>query len=209
MFPPRWFAPYDVVIQLVMALVSIGIAVFAYQGFQWVKEKSLYYLSMAFGLLAIGFFAIGITLFYSMLVPTPGPFEAMPLPIIDLGFWLYYLFSIAAFGILVYAYSKKLRGVPIALAAFGAGLSSFAPFLETVVIFLILLVLVAQAAHYMRHRTRLGLAVMTSFAFILLSHLLILTSGFESLQYVMGKVIQLGSFVVLFIVLLSMRGPNE
>jgi hypothetical protein len=209
MFPPRWFVPYDILIQLVMVLISAGIAVYAFKGFQWIKERSLYFLSMAFSLLAIGFFANGVTLSYALWVAVPEPHGPMSMPWIDLGFWLYYLFSIAAFSILVYAYARNAKGAPVALAAFGVVLSAAAPVLQSIIIVLLLLVVIAQVAHLLHHRTKFSALVMISFSFIFLSNVMIFTSGWESDQYVIGKVVQLGAFLTLLFMMLLMRGADE
>lgn len=210
MFPPRWFVPVDILIQFVMALISIGIAVYAYRGSKWVKERSLYYLSISFAMLAAGFLSIGLVLTYSYVVEIPGPHQlSPPLPVIDLGFWLYYMFSIAAFAILVYAYAKNIRGASVALAAFGIVLSALLPLMETVIIILLVCIVVAQVVHYSKHRSKVGFMVTASFGLILVSHILVATSGAESDQYVAGKIVQLVGFLALLVVLLLMRGPDE
>jgi hypothetical protein len=209
MYPPRWFLPYDIIIQLVMTLVSMGIAIYALRGFRWVKERSLYYLYLAFVLLAIGFFASGVTYGIDFLGKLSGPGAPPSVPILDLGTLAYYLFSIAAYAILAYAYFRNVRDASIAIAAFGSVFMAAAPVLETVVIVLLFMIVFAQLIHLSVRRSRSALAVCGSFGLILVSNILVLTSSVESEDfYVAGKVLELVAFVILLLLLLRMRGPR-
>ena len=210
MYPPRWFLPYDIIIQLVMTLVSMGIAVYALRGFRWVKERSLYFLYLAFVLLAIGFFVSGVTFGIDFLGKFSGPGGTLPsVPILDLGTLAYYLFSIVAYAILAYAYFRNVRDASIAVAVFGTIFMTAAPVLETVVIVLLFMIVFAQLIHLSVRRSRSAMAVCGSFGLILLSHVLILTSSVESEDfYIVGKILELVAFVVLLLLLLRMRGPQ-
>lgn len=209
MFPPRWFIPYDILIQLVMTVASMGIAITALRGFRWVKEGSLYYLYLAFAILAIGFFANGVTLGYDYLIRTGDPHTMPPVVFIDLGFTLYYLASIVAYGILVFAYFRNVREASIAAAIFGVMLTSTAPFLESVIIVLLFAVVFAQLIHLSIRSSRSSIMVCSSFVLILISHILVLTSDIGSDDlYVMGKLMQIIAFSVLLSLLLKVRRPE-
>jgi hypothetical protein len=209
MFPPRWFMPYDVIIQLVMTLVSMGIAIYALRGFRWVKESSLYHLYLAFAILAIGFFANGLTLGIDFITRTPGPHPPSPMLFMDLGFMIYYVASIVAYGILVYAYFKNVRNASMATAVFGVFLTATAPFMESIIIVLLFGIVFAQLIHLSIHASRSSILVCSSFALILVSHILILISdaGSEDL-YVIGKLLQLVAFCALLLILLKVRRPE-
>jgi hypothetical protein len=209
MFTPRWFMPYDVLIMLVMTAVSMGIAIYALRGFRWVKERSLYYLYMAFVLLAIGFFANGLTLGYDFLQRTGDPNSFQPMTFIDLGFAIYFFCSIVAYGILAYAYFRNVRDASIAAAIFGVLLTSAMPVLDCIIIVLLFALVFAQMIHLSIHRSRYSIIVCSSFVLILVSHVLVLMSDMEQQDYyVIGKLLQLGAFVMLLAMMLKLRGPE-
>lgn len=209
MFSPRWFMPYDVLIMLVMTAVSMGIAIYALRGFRWVKERSLYYLYLAFILLAIGFFANGLTLGYDFLQRTGDPHSFQPMMFIDLGYAVYFSCSIVAYGILAYAYFRNVRDASIAAAIFGVLLTSSLPAIECIIIILLFALVLAQIIHLSIHRSRYSMVVCSSFALILVSHVLVLMSDMDHQDYyVFGKLLQLGAFVMLLALLLKMRGPE-
>jgi hypothetical protein len=209
MFSPRWFMPYDILIQLVMTMVSMGIAIFALRGFRWVKEKSLYYLYLAFAILAIGFFANGIGLGYDFIVRSGGPNSMSPMLFIDLGFLIYYVASIFACAILVYAYFRNVRDASIAAAVFGIFLTATAPLLESLIIVLLFAIVFAQIIHLSIRSSKNSIIVCLSFGLILLSHILVLTSDMASENYyVVGKILQLIAFVILLAMLMKVRKPE-
>lgn len=209
MFTPRWFMPYDVLIMLVMTAVSMAIAIFALRGFRWVKERSLYYLFMAFVLLAIGFFANGLTLGYDFLQRTGDPNSFQPMAFIDLGYAIYFLCSIVAYGILAYAYFRNVREASLAAAIFGMLLTSSIPLIECIIIVLLFALVFAQIIHLSIHRSRYSMIVCGSFMLILASHIMMLMSDMAHQDYyVFGKLLQLGAFVMLLAMLLKLRGPE-
>jgi len=187
----------------------MAIAVFALRGFRWVKERSLYYLYLAFTLLAIGFFAHSMTLGYDFLERLSDPHIMPSTTLMDLGFALYYVTSILAYGILVYAYFRNVREASIAVAVFGVMMTSFSPLLESIIIVLLFAIVFAQIIHLSIRSNLSSMVVCGSFATILASNLLVLMSdaGSEDL-YVIGKVLQLAAFIVLLALLFDIRRPK-
>jgi len=209
MFVPRWFMPYDIIIMLIMTVVSMGIAIFALRGFRWVKEKSLYFLYLAFAVLAIGFFANGLTLGYDFLERTGSPDAMSPMVFIDLGYMIYYGASIFAYGVLVYAYFRNVRDASIAAAVFGMFLTAALPLFESLIIVLLFAVVFAQIIHLSIRTSKNSIIVCSSFVLILVSHILILTSDFDTENnYVYGKVLQLIAFGILLAMLMNARKPE-
>jgi hypothetical protein len=123
MFPPAYFLTLDIVLQLITAVVALAVAVFAFRGFRWVGEKNLLYIYLAFTMLAVAFFASGVTYAYAWLAKLTFARGAAPLFVLDLGLWTYYILSIVAYGILAFAYLHRVRDVPVAAAI--AGTPSF------------------------------------------------------------------------------------
>ena len=157
MFPPRWFLPYDAAFQLITGLVALAVAVYALQGYRWVKERTLYALFLAFTLLSVALLVNSITLSYTYLVDMSFAHHAQGMCGVDIGFWVYYLISALAFLILVYAYASRLQDASIALAsmlilgqrAVGGSIVGFAPYMELVLVALLVIIVLAQVFHLM------------------------------------------------------------
>ena len=131
----------------------------------------------------------------------------------DVGFWIYYIISIIALIILVYAYASRLRDASLVLAAMGlaaqrmvgGSLLGAAPYMEMVVIALLVIIVIAQAAHLTVKRGLYSIAVTWSFLLMLLSHILILLSPVEDVVHVVGRVLELFGFLSLLGVLYLLR----
>lgn len=209
MFPPRWFIPFDVLFQLFTALVALGIGLYAFRGYLWIRERTLYALFLAFMLLSAGLFTNALTLAYALSAGLSLGRKVVPL--VEVGYWAYYLLSILALAILVYAYLRRLGERNIALAAGGAAAAmtssivTAAPALDLVLTALLFLILAAQLAHLQVKRSRVAVLVALGFLLLLLSHVLILLSQAADLMYVASKVVQLGGFLVLLLALYRPR----
>lgn len=222
MFPPRWFLPYDAAFQLITAFVALAVALYALHGYRWIRERTLYALFLAFLLLSIGLFINGITLSYSYATGVTFSKVGSSSLVADVGFWAYYLMSMVAYSLLVYAYAKRLRESTTALAAGGGmgmgkgggsggvGISLVAagPVMELVLVILLLVVLIAQLAHLTVKRNRYSITVTVSFALLLASHILFMFSSIEDVIYVVGRAVELTGFISLLAVLIGLRGAR-
>jgi len=166
-FPPHWFLPYDAIFQLITAFVALAVAVYALKGHQWVKERTLYNIFLAFLLLSIGLFINGITLAYTYAMDISFTTSSDQLSIADIGFWSYYVMSMLAYSLLIFTYASKLRESKIALAGgvgaggsggagggglpggggAGSSLISAGPVMELILVILLLIIVIAQIAH--------------------------------------------------------------
>ena len=157
MIPPRWFLPYDVMIQLITAFVALAVGLFAYRGFALIRDRTFKALSIAFVLLSMGFFIKGLALAMAWAYGVGYAEHGALVNVLNLGFWSYYILSIAAFGILVYIYSRKLgeQGTMLAAAA-APTLLLVSPTLELVIVVLLLIVLTLNLPifPYVGRRTR-------------------------------------------------------
>lgn len=229
MFPPRWFLPYDALFQLITAFVALAVAMYALKGHQWVRERTLYALFLAFLLLSIGLFINCITLTYTYLFGVSFTSPSDPLSVADMGFWAYYALSMFAYSLLVFAYTLRLResSMPLSMlllvgaggngsgggagggggggGAAGSTLLTAGPVAELILVILLLIIVISQLAHLMVRRSRYAIMVTLSFLFMLVSHLLIMFSSHEDIVYVVGRVLELTGFLSLFVVLYGLR----
>lgn len=218
MFPPDWFLPYDAIIQFLTAAVALAVGLFAFRGHQWIKERTLLALSLAFMMLSIGLFVNSLTLTYAYLSGESLARNSTSLGLAGWGLWAYYIMSILAYSVLVYAYSSRLRHTTIALAAggmMGKGNSAAGsavlvagPYLELVLIALLLIILVAQLAHLAVKRSRYSIIVSLSFLLLLASHILIMFGSIVEITYVLGRLLELGGFLALLGLLYGLRGAR-
>jgi len=206
MLPPGWFLALDVLFQFTTTVIAVGVAAFAYRGFRWMGERTFLFLSLAFCLLAAGFFINGLTLGYAIVVKLTFARAQAPFFIADIGLWAYYILQIAAYSVLVYAYTRKLRSVPTAAAVLGGTLFLFGPIAEIIIVILLFVIVLAQIVHYSARKSRNSLIVIGSFLFLLMGNLLILFSTFDSFVYVLGKVLQMVAFFSLVLLLYRLRG---
>jgi hypothetical protein len=216
MFPPRWFLPYDAVFQIVLAMVALAVAAYALRGHQMIKERTLFALFLSFLLMSIALFVNAATLSTTYVTATTFARTAQPASAADMGFWIYYLLSIMALTILIYAYADRLRGTTAAAAgalflgtAAGGSLLEAGPVLEMAIVILLALVVMAQVLHYLSKRNKFSLMVAVSFSLILLGHLLIMVSSYEDSLYVLARFFELAGFISILVVLyLLMRGKG-
>lgn len=206
MFPPGYFLIIDIVLQLITAGVALAIAAFAFRGHRWIGERNLMFIYAAFTLLAIAFFASGLTYAYALLAKVTLSVGAAPILVLDMGLWVYYILSVFAYGLLTYAYLRRVREVPIAAAIVGTSLFLAAPPLETILIILLFAIFLSQVVHYGARKSRNSLIVTSSFLMLLLSHIFILFGNLASVSYVVGKILQLFAFISLLYLLSRMRG---
>ena len=192
-----------------LRFVALAVAVYAFKGFHWVRESSLYYLGFGFVFLFVGYLVYGLTLGYAYLAKVPFGDRETPFMVMDVGFWIYYILSIIAFALILYAYLGKhpevMAMVPPAL---GGSLAVAGPIMESILVIMLFLILAAQIMRHMERRSVGSLNVIACFALVLLSHLLILLSDLDPLIYVAGKILQLVSFLLLLALLYRLRGSG-
>jgi hypothetical protein len=225
MFPPHWFLPYDAIFQLITAFIALAVAMYALRGHRWVQERTLYALFLAFLMLSVGMFVNGLTLTYTYIFDISFKTSSSALSIADIGFWAYYIVSMIAYSLLIFAYTSRLRESSIVLAGglFGAGsngsggggtggggtggssLLTLGPFMEMILVILLIIVVIAQLAHLVVKRNRYSIMVTLSFLLLLMSHILIMFSSLEDIVYVAGRFLELFGFVALFAVLYGLR----
>lgn len=213
MFPPRWFLPYDALFQLITALVALAIAIYALRGYQWVRERTLYALFLAFSLLSAALFINSITLSYTYFVGISYARKTQEISGADVGLWIYYIISIVALLILVYAYASRLREASLAIAgmailgkkAVGGSLIEVAPYMEMILVALLVLIMIAQVVHLSVKRSWYSMGVTASFFLILASHILIMFSPVENIVHVAARTLELVGFLTLLAVLCYLR----
>jgi hypothetical protein len=201
---PRWFIPFDVLVQLVATLVTVAVSIYALRAYRQVRDGSLYALFLCFLLLALASCADAMTGAYTILARLNDGGSAGPM--LQLGFWAYYLLTIAAYSILLAGYWRNHREASVAGAVVVSTLIS-SPGLELIVIILLLAILIIQLTKCVGSRNENAWLVAFAFALMLVAHALILLGAFAPFLYAGGMLIELGGFICLLLVLWRVRSP--
>jgi len=135
--PPHWFMPLDATIQLLTGIVALAVALYAYRGYRWVQEGSLLRIFVAFLLLALAFIISGVVMSFAQVQHMSFEEAAGFGDLTQAGFALYYALSIAAYGVLIYTYWRRLGW--FAAAPMGPLVLFNSPPLELIVILLLAL----------------------------------------------------------------------
>ena len=199
--PPRWFMPLDTTVQLFTGIVAIAVALYALRGYRWIKEPSLHNIFMAFSLLAIAYLINSLTLGAAYLGRIPFD-QTNDLGLyVQLGFAVYYGFSIVAYGLLLYTYWKSGRYSALAAAPAAPLLMYDSPPLELIIILLLGGILIAQILKEQRPGRGIQGLVSFSFLLMLVSHIMILFESSDYLMYFTAKGLQLVGFALIGYVL--------
>jgi len=208
MFPPGWFIVVDVIFQFVTAMIATAVAVFALRGYRWVGERTLFYLFLSFSLLATAFFINALTLSYAIALKLTFARAQAPFFIADIGLWIYYILEVAAYLILAYSYTKRLRFTAVNAAILGGSLFLFGPIAEMIIVVLLFIITLAQFSYYSTRKSMNSLIVSFSFLLLLIANVLIIFGTFTSVGYVAGKLIQMTAFLSLLLLLYRLRGTE-
>lgn len=207
MFPPGWFVVLDVILQFVTALIATAVAIFAFRGYKWSGERTLFCLFLSFSLLATAFFINALTFTYAIALKLTFAEARAPFFIADVGLWAYYILEVTAYMILAYSYARRLRGA-VAGAVLGGSLFFFGPLAEMIIVVLLFVTTLAQFSYYSAKRSTNSLIVSVSFSLLLIANVLMLFGMFTSVGYVAGKLIQMVAFLSLLVLLNRLRGTE-
>ena len=197
--PPRWFIPLDTTVQLFTGIVAVAVALYALRGYRWIRESSLQNLFMAFMLLGIAFLVNGTTMAYAFNEHIPFDQTSGSGMVLQVGFAIYYGFSIVAYGLLLYTYCRQWGSV--AAAPLGPLVVFSSPPLELVIILLLGGILLAQLLREVRPGRGMQGVVSLSFALLMASHILILFETGDYTTYFLAKGLQLAGFALMGVML--------
>jgi hypothetical protein len=186
-------------VQLFTGIVAVAVALYALRGYRWVRESSLQNLFLAFTLLGIAFLVNGIVMGYAYQEHIPFDQTMGNGLILQVGFAIYYGFSIVAYGLLLYTYCRQWGSVAAAPLAPMVVFSS--PPLELVIVLLLGGILLAQLLREVRPGHGVQGAVSLCFGLLMASHILILFETGDYATYFLAKGLQLAGFAVMGIVL--------
>ena len=165
------------------------------------QEGSLLRIFVAFLLLALAFIISGVVMSFAQVQHMSFEEAAGFGALTQAGFALYYALSIAAYGVLIYTYWRRLGW--FAAAPMGPLVLFNSPPLELIVILLLGLIISAQIWPERGRSWRSRGVVTVSFILVLISHLLILfeSGSNDYLLYLLARGLQMFGFALMVVFL--------
>jgi hypothetical protein len=192
--------------EFIAFVIAIAIANQALKGYRLSKEKTLLYLNISFVLIGAGLLVDGLA---SLIVLLAHARRAFFYPF-AVGYSIYFVAQVVAYGLLVYAYIHQARGVsgPAVLAA--------APFLffernavtELILIFLLAYIATQTGINYSINKNSNSMLVFGAFVSLVVAHVFFLVFIVVPIFFVFAHVAQLLGFLLLLVMLLRVNQPT-
>jgi len=215
---PLWFVGFDSLMEFVAFIIALAIAFQAFKGYRLTKQRTLLYVQFSFALLSAGLLVDSLAGFLGILARSLKGIEILT----QVGYTIYFLVQVLAYGILVYAYVSQTRTLSTASPALPlvslSGITAlqtsqspvvkplplleYHPISEIVLLFLIVYIAFQTAINYSATKERNALLVFLGFLLLALSHLFFILALLRPLFFVFGHVFQLLGFVSLLMMLL-------
>jgi len=222
---PLWFVGFDSLMELAAFLIALAIAYQALKGYRLTRQRTLLYVHFSFVLLSAGLLVDSFAGFLGILARALRVTVALTL----VGYLIYFLAQLLAYGLLIYAYVFQTRGlsttsIPSLFAPLFSSLAlqaqpgpfvkllgplvQYHPIPEIMLLFLIFYITVQTGLNYSATKDRNAFLVFLAFLFLALSHLFFILEPLRPLLFVIGHVLQLSGFVSLLTMLLRVTGTK-
>lgn len=218
MIRPLWFVGFDSLMEFIAFIIALTIAFQAFKGYRLTRQRTLLYVQFSFALLSAGLLIDSLTGFLGILARSLKGVEILT----QVGYTIYFLAQVLAYGILVYAYVSQTRAMsttsvsPLLVPLFGFStlqvsqapvikslpLLEYHPISEIVLLFLVVYIAFQTGINYSATKDRNAFLVFLGFLLLALSHLFFTLMPLGPLFFVFGHVFQLLGFVSLLTMLL-------
>lgn len=211
---PKWFAGFDLAIELLCMIVAIIITAYSYKIFKFIKEKKYFYFSLAFFFISGAFFVRVAVYALNFLIHPPATLNLTQEMVRELakisalkvlGTFIPIILMLAAFMVLISISLNIKEKKVISLLFILSFISSFlGVFLHQAWYYIISFTLLAYISNYFltnykQKRTSTSLVVFVSFAIFALSQFMFVMSTLHRPCYVIAEIVQLVSFVMLLV----------
>lgn len=218
MIRPLWFVGFDSLMEFIAFIIALTIAFQAFKGYRLTRQRTLLYVQFSFALLSAGLLIDSLTGFLGILARSLKGVEILT----QVGYTIYFLAQVLAYGILVYAYVSQTRAMsttsvsPLLVPLFGFStlqvsqapvikplpLLEYHPISEIVLLFLVVYIAFQTGINYSATKDRNAFLVFLGFLLLALSHLFFTLMPLGPLFFVFGHAFQLLGFVSLLTMLL-------
>jgi hypothetical protein len=203
---PSWFFGFDSLMEFIAFVIAIAIANQALKGYRLSKEKTLLYLNISFVLIGAGLLVDGLSSLIVLLAHARRGF-LYPFAV---GYSIYFVAQLIAYGLLVYAYIHQARGVS------GPALMAAIPFLffernavtELILIFPLAYIATQTGINYSINKNTNSMLVFGAFVSLVLAHVFFLIFVVVPIFFAFAHIAQLFGFLLLLAMLLRVNQPK-
>lgn len=195
------FLAVNLFMEVLDGVIALLIGYFAFKGYRAVRERVFLYLHFSFMLLGVGFLAHG---FATGLAAVRRPRLGLGVPLLNLGYLIYFITELAAYSLLIYGYLQQTRVLASSLSpAVLPFLIEYNPVSEMVIFCLTAFVTAQCAVNYSVKRKGSLLLVLVGFTLITLSHVFFSMARASGLLFLTAHILQLAGFISLLAMLLK------
>lgn len=214
---PNWFIGFGILMDILFAIVSIAVAIFAYKIYKVSKEESVKKFSIGFLFISISYLFLSLTSLF-LINQLTGDDRVLNFATLQttglIGLFLYMIFFIAGLVTIFYANIKSNKTesyflmLILGILAVFTNINDIAAFHITSS-FLLLFINYHYFKEYVINKNKKTLLVFIAFIFLLLSHFVfIFPVTYE--EYVIAHVLELVSYsLILFSLIKSMKNPYK
>ncbi len=193
---PTWFFILSVVLELFIGIVSILTALVSYRAFRFSKNIKIFYFSLGFMLISTAMFLHIFLITLNILTPLPARISLERLSIDRFVVTIFYIFEILGFVFISLSYVFQLKEIALLTP-----LMIINPYLEIFVIVFQIFISIETFINYMNRKTRDSLFTFLAFLFLFISNFFFTVSIYHEVFYIIGQIIQLLSFILIFTVI--------
>ena len=203
---PSWFFGFDSLMEFIAFVIAIAIANQALKGYRLTKEKTLLYLNISFVLIGAGLLVDGLA---SLIVLLSGIRRGFLYPF-AVGYSIYFVAQLLAYGLLVYAYIHQARNVtgPALLAAAPVLFFERNAFTELILIFLLVYIATQTGINYSLNKTTNSMLVFGAFVSLVVAHVFFLVFIVAPIFFPLAHIAQLIGFLLLLAMLVRVNKPT-
>jgi hypothetical protein len=192
--------------EFIAFVIAIAIANQALKGYRLSKEKTLLYLNISFVLIGAGLLVDGLASLIVLLAHARRGF-LYPFAV---GYSIYFVAQVIAYGLLVYAYIHQARGVsgPTVLAAVPLLFFERNAVTELILIFLLVYIATQTGINYSINKNTNSMLVFGAFVSLVVAHIFFLIFIVIPIFFAFAHIAQLFGFLLLLAMLLRVNQPT-
>jgi len=192
--------------EFIAFVIAIAIANEALKGYRLSKEKTLLYLNISFVLIGAGLLVDGLA---SFIVLVSGVRRGFLYPF-AVGYSIYFVAQLLAYGLLVYAYIHQARSLtgPTLLAAAPILFFERNAFTELILIFLLVYIATQTGINYSMNKTSNSMLVFGAFVSLVIAHVFFLIFIVAPIFFPLAHIAQLVGFLLLLAMLVRVNKPS-
>jgi hypothetical protein len=197
---PLWFFGVDFAVYGLCSFFAFLVAYFANTISQVSGKRSHYHLFISFALLGAGMLAVSLSSLMIFIQPYLGiTFPESVTGLDEVGYWIYYITSLGAYGLLAYTYLSESK--PEFMAALLPSWPLVYSHFNLISLVLLSFTLLHMVINFFSKKNFNCLLILVGFSLIALHHLLLLFMPFTDIIYLVSHFLLIVGFSLLVVVL--------